>query len=210
MKIIDNLSDFIEKIELARKTNNLDVSADEDLSIAIMNLISIEEHLFFSGAKTQDNHFYDLIEEIRECRKELLGKIIKSYGGEVWCISKHLLAGCMRLMETGTKLLHSEKKEEAYDFFGKAYNLYCLFWGLNLNVFEAETTEELVGLVDRDTADSIAGGSEIAPDQPVAEGEHGFVQNSYPEKEKKEKKEKRGFGKMLKDFVAKAINCCRE
>jgi hypothetical protein len=26
------------------------------------------------------------------------------------------------------------KKEEAYDLFGKAYNLYSLFWGLNMKL----------------------------------------------------------------------------
>jgi hypothetical protein len=38
-------------------------------------------------------------------RKELLAKIIKEYEGENWCISKHLLASSMRLMEVGTKML---------------------------------------------------------------------------------------------------------
>lgn len=35
-----------------QKVNPKDLSSDQDLSIAIMNLISIEEHLVFSGAKT--------------------------------------------------------------------------------------------------------------------------------------------------------------
>ncbi|MBR6327256.1 MAG: hypothetical protein IKR60_00065, partial [Alphaproteobacteria bacterium] len=47
--------------------------------------------------------YYDLIKEIRETRKNLLQKIIPSYEGEVWCMSKHLLATSMRLMEVGTK-----------------------------------------------------------------------------------------------------------
>ena len=119
MKIIDNLNEFIEKVDNMKKVNPLDLSSDQDLSIAIMNLISIEEHLMFSGAKTQDTSFYDLIEPIREDRKEFLGMIIKSYKGEVWCISKHLLATCMRLMEVGTKALSAGKKDEAYNFFDK-------------------------------------------------------------------------------------------
>ncbi|MDR1495007.1 MAG: hypothetical protein LBI29_03165 [Rickettsiales bacterium] len=204
MKIIENIGDFIEKIESAKKTNKLDVSGDEDLSIAVMNLISIEEHLFFSGAKTQDNHFYDLIEEIRECRKELLKKIIKSYQGEVWCISKHLLASCMRLMEVGTKLLHSDKKEEAYDFFERAYNLYCLFWGLNLNAFDEETTRELISAVDKETVDSI--------DSDAGDGRDSTVPRDKEDVDStiNLKNNKKGFGTRLKDFVAKALNCCRE
>ena len=81
MKIVDNLNEFIEKVDAMKKVNPLDLSKDQDLSIAIMNLISIEEHLAFSGAKTQDNSFFDLIKPIREDRKELLQKIIKTYKG---------------------------------------------------------------------------------------------------------------------------------
>jgi hypothetical protein len=69
-------------------------------------------------------------------RKELLKKIIKEYEGEVWCISKHLLAASMRLMEVGTKQLGMGKKDEAYDLFNKAYNLYSLFWGLNMKLIK--------------------------------------------------------------------------
>ena len=67
-------------------------------------------------------------------RKALLKKIIKEYEGEVWCISKHLLAASYRLMEVGTKLLGQGKKAEAEDLFKKSYELYSLFWGLNLKL----------------------------------------------------------------------------
>ncbi|MCI7421387.1 MAG: hypothetical protein MSS98_06950, partial [Alphaproteobacteria bacterium] len=77
-------------------------------------LISIEEHLVFSGAKTGKTSYYDLIKDIRETRKNLLQKIIPSYEGEVWCMSKHLLATSMRLMEVGTKQQTLGHDEEAY------------------------------------------------------------------------------------------------
>jgi hypothetical protein len=69
-------------------------------------------------------------------RKDLLKKLIKDYEGEVWCISKHLLAASMRLMEVGTKALTKGQKEEAYDLFKKSYDLYNLFWGLNLKIVD--------------------------------------------------------------------------
>ena len=125
---------LLEKVEKATKKNELDLSSDEDLSIAIMNLISIEEHLFFSGAKTKKRKYFDLLKEIREMRKELLKKIIKDYEGEVWCISKHLLAASMRLIEVGTKKLNKGAEKSAEDLFKKAYDLYSLFWGLNLRI----------------------------------------------------------------------------
>lgn len=128
------LQTFIDKMDDLKKDNKLDLSADQDLSIAVMNLISIEEHFFFSGAKTGNNDYYDLIKDVREMRKELMQKLIKEYEGEVWCISKHLLAASMRLMEVGTKEMGRGRKEDAYELFSKAYNLYSLFWGLNMKL----------------------------------------------------------------------------
>ena len=89
------------------------LSSDEDLSIGIMNLISIEEHLFFTANKTNKDKYYVLLNEIREIRKTLLKEIIKDYEGEIWCISKHLLAASMRLMEVGTKALTKGEDEKA-------------------------------------------------------------------------------------------------
>lgn len=142
---IKNINELIEKVDQMKKQEKMDLSSDQDLTIAIMNLISIEEHFFFTGAKTRKNEYYDMIKDVREMRKDLLQKIIKEYEGEVWCISKHLLAASMRLMEVGTKQLGMDKKEEAYDLFDKAYNLYSLFWGLNmklLNVGDVKKIDE--------------------------------------------------------------------
>lgn len=137
------------------KTGKIDLSSDEDLSIAIMNLVSIEEHFFFTGAKTGKTEYYDLLGQAREIRKDLLKKIIKEYEGEVWCISKHLLAASMRLIEVGTKQQSKGNKKEAQDFFKKAYELYSLFWGLNLklvNVGDAKMIDEnQINNEDKDT-----------------------------------------------------------
>lgn len=130
----EKIKQFISKVKKLEKGEQLDLSSNEDLSIAIMNLISIEEHLFFSGGKTGKTKYYDLLDEIREIRKTLLKMIIKDYEGEVWCISKHLLAASMRLMEVGTKAQTKGDKEKAYGLFKKAYDIYNLFWGLNLGM----------------------------------------------------------------------------
>jgi len=128
------LQNFIDKMDNLKKDNKLDLSSDQDLSIAVMNLISIEEHFFFTGAKTENTDYYDMIKDVREMRKELMQKLIKEYDGEVWCVSKHLLAASMRLMEVGTKEMGRGRKEDAYELFSKAYNLYSLFWGLNMKL----------------------------------------------------------------------------
>jgi hypothetical protein len=136
------VKDLLEKVSKAKK-GALDLSSDEDLSIAIMNLVSIEEHLFFTAEKTGKPNYFDLLFEVREVRKELLKKIITEYEGEVWCISKHLLAASMRLMEVGTKQLTLGKRKEAEDLFEKSYNLYSLFWGLNLNLVNKSDVKKI-------------------------------------------------------------------
>jgi len=142
-KTIQKINEFVQKVDAMKKQDKMDLSSDQDLSIAIMNLVSIEEHFFFTGAKTQKTEYYDLINEVREMRKTLLKKIIKEYKGEVWCISKHLLAASMRLMEVGTKQLGMGRKDEAYDLFGKAYSLYSLFWGLDMKLIDAKDIKKI-------------------------------------------------------------------
>lgn len=129
------VEELLKKAEELKKRGP-DLSSDEDLSIAIMNLISIEEHFFFTGVKTGKAEYYDLLNKAREMRKELLAKIVKEPEGEIWCISKHLLSASMRLMEVGTKYLSQGKKVEAEDLFLKAYDLYSLFWGVNLKLID--------------------------------------------------------------------------
>lgn len=143
LKKIDNLNEFIAKVDEMKKQDKMDLSSDQDLTIAIMNLVGIEEHFFFTGAKTGKNEYYDLINEVREMRKDLLKQIIKEYEGEVWCISKHLLAASYRLMEVGTKQLSAGKKEAAYGFFNKAYELYSLFWGLNMKLIGTDEIKKI-------------------------------------------------------------------
>lgn len=122
---------FVKEIERIKKDNELDLSLGEDLSIAIMNLISLEEHFLFSFMKTSEDRFLDFLEETRELRKKLLAKIVVKDESEKWCISKHLLATSMRLTEVGTKYLHAGKKKEAEKTFDDAFDIYTLFWKLN-------------------------------------------------------------------------------
>ena len=139
---LPNYKDLLKKVEDVTKQKGLDLSSGEDLSIGIMNLISIEEHLFFTSQKTKDRKYLDILEEVRRMRTELLKEIIKDYEGEVWCISKHLLAASMRLMEVGTKELKKNNKDKAWDLFDKSYKLYSLFWGINLGVVSTKDVKQ--------------------------------------------------------------------
>jgi len=134
--------ELLAKIEEMKKKGEVDLSLEEDLSLAIMNLISLEEHFYFSGAKTGKSDYFDLLNEAREMRKNLLKKLIDKHEGETWCISKHLLGTTMRLIEVGTKLYSENKKDEAKEFFDYAYKIYSLFWGLRLKLINISDLKE--------------------------------------------------------------------
>lgn len=185
MRKIKNVKEFVEKMDAAKKVNPKDLSSDQDLSIGIMNLISIEEHLMFSGAKTGKTAFYDQINEVREMRKRMMQKIIPSYEGEVWCISKHLLASSMRLFEVGTKALAAGDKAQAYALFDDSYGLYCMFWGLNMGMLGGASDLKYVPKEKRASAKSDVAVA-AAPDKaPTSMGK-------------------------LKNWVKNAVNCCIE
>lgn len=151
----DEIKKLLDKVKIAEKGEKLDLSSGEDLSIAAMNLISIEEHLFFSFGKTNNEKYLGLLNEVREMRKNVLKKLIKDYEGEEWCLSKHLLAGCMRLMEVGTKSLSSGEKKEAEEYFKMAQSLYDLFWGINLKLIK--TSEAQKAVEDNDNSHGFMG-----------------------------------------------------
>ena len=182
---MENYQDLLNKVKEAEKGQKLDLSSNEDLSIAIMNLIGIEEHLFFSGVKTGNKTYYDLLNQVREMRKDLLKKIITEYEGEVWCISKHLLAASMRLIEVGTKAQTKGDNQNAEELFKKSYQLYSLFWGLNLGLVKTDNLSK-ENLEDTTKSTFV---SESA--SPKATGEMSLLDK-------------------LGQIVRKAIDCCKE
>ena len=191
------MEEMIAKLDAEKKANPLDLSSDQDLSIALMNLVSLEEHFFFSGAKTQKTGFYDLINVVRNMRKELMERIVKKSGpedGEVWCISKHLLAASMRIYEVGTKAMGAGRKKEAYEMFSKAYDLYSLFWGLNMHLIDLDGVHESV------------------PDfYKGAMAECNLDAKQEKNKVKPVKNEEKTSGvKRLGQWVKNAVNCCIE
>ncbi len=200
------IQELLEKVKQS-KGGKLDLSSDEDLSIAIMNLISIEEHFFFTGAKTGKAEYFDLLNQAREIRKELLKKIIKEYEGEVWCISKHLLAATMRLIEVGTKYLGKGEKKEAEDLFAKAFDLYSLFWGLNLKLLNVGEIKK-IGDNQLNVHDIKSGNAKDLFGDPQSD-KHSF--GDVPAAGfSTVATEKPGFMGKLGDLVKKIVDCCIE
>ncbi len=180
MKNSKDYQDLLSRVDKVVTQKDLDLSSDEDLSIGIMNLISIEEHLFFTSQKTGKSSYLDLLNEVRLMRTDLLKMIITDYEGEVWCISKHLLAASMRVMEVGTKALKKGNKKGAMELFNKSFKLYSLFWGINL---------KLVGI------DKV---------KSTSKEEIDFLD------EKASKKGTSSIFDKLGAVVQKAIDCCKE
>jgi len=107
-----------------------------------MNLISLEEHFYFTAMKTNDQKYLEMLNSVRTLRVKLLKKIVKDPQGEEWCISKHLLASSMRLTEVGTKELYKGEKKEASSFFESAFELYSLFFAINLKLVKPENIQK--------------------------------------------------------------------
>src|SRR3972149_2426887 len=143
MKNIISMEKLLEKVKKIKESGSFDLSMEEDLSIAIMNLVSLEEHFYFTAEKTGQDGYFDLLNQTREIRKQLLAKMIDKHEGETWCITKHLLAATMRMMEVGTKLQSSGKKEESRDMFKKAYEVYSLFWALRLKLISVADVRKI-------------------------------------------------------------------
>lgn len=194
------LEQLVEQADSAKKVNPLDLSSDQDLSVALMNLISLEEHFFFSGAKTHKTGFYDMINTVREMRKELMTRIVKkssAENGETWCISKHLLAASMRLMEVGTKALGAGNTKDAYDMFDKAYDLYSLFWGINMDLIDLAGVQQVVP----DFYDGAMRECKLKAGAPVAKSTENVSQNGESSK---------STVRRLGNWVKNAVNCCIE
>lgn len=135
------MDEFITKVNSLKEKSGVDLSTTEDLSIAVMNLISLEEHFFFTGMKTGKDEYFDTVQEVRNIRKEALEKLMPNHEGETWCISKHLLAATMRFIEVGNKLQSENKKGEAKRMFEQAYKVYSIFWALKLKLISGKSIQ---------------------------------------------------------------------
>jgi len=190
--IIKNVNDLIEKVDHMKKQDKMDLSSDQDLSIAIMNLVSIEEHFFFTGAKLGKPEYYDLLQEVRKMRGDLLRLIVKEPEGEQWCISKHLLAASMRLMEVGTKQQGMGRKIEAQELFQKAYDLYSLFWAVNMKIIKTDDIKK------------------IGEDALNKHDKENTIAKITEKKEENSNESSGGFMGKMRLLVKKAIDCCIE
>ena len=101
-----------------------DLSKAQDLVMATVNLISLEEHLAFTALKTGEQDFYEIGRHVRKIRIRCLRELVGEPKGELWCSSKHTLSAMMRLFEVASK----EEGERCKSYLDAAFDLYKLFW----------------------------------------------------------------------------------
>ena len=146
----DKFDQLMKKIDELKKGRGFDLSTEEDLALGVMNLIAIEEHMFFTGEKTGKEEYFDMLKQVREMRKELMKRMIPEYEGETWCACKHLLSATMRVKEVGTKLLGDGRGKEAREMFDKSYKLFNLFWAVRLKLVDLKGLKKTDKPMDMD------------------------------------------------------------
>ena len=114
-----SMKQMVERADMAKKVNPLDLSSDQDLTIALMNLIVLED---------LSVNYPELYSMVHDMRVELMSRVVHG-ADDVRYASKYLLGDAMRLIDGGNK-------SGNYDYYDRAYELYSLFWGLNMGLID--------------------------------------------------------------------------
>ena len=117
------LQQQIEKADNAKKTNVLDLSSDQDLTIGLMNLLFIEDYI--------SNPESNLSQMITSVREKLMNRIVKKSDKNRQMLEKLLLES-MQLIDAGDK----QSGVSAYQKYDDAYEKYSLFWGINMGLID--------------------------------------------------------------------------
>lgn len=127
-----SISKRVEQIDDQKKVNPLDLSSDQDLTVALMNLIAVED-MVNAGA---------LGDMVRDVREKLMRPIVRDMDNAE--MLRDLLGGAMRMMQDGCDLLANGKQSAAYDAFNRSYELYSVFWGLNMGMVDKKTIQKWI------------------------------------------------------------------
>ncbi|MBR2412183.1 MAG: hypothetical protein IKB10_00750 [Alphaproteobacteria bacterium] len=114
-----SMKQMVERADMAKKVNPLDLSSDQDLTVALMNLIVLED---------LSANYPELYSMVHDMRVELMSRVVHG-ADDVRYASKYLLGDAMRLIDGGNK-------SGNYDSYDRAYELYSLFWGLNMGLID--------------------------------------------------------------------------
>lgn len=125
------VTSLVEKADDKKKVNPLDLSSDQDLTVALMNLIALQD-------KTS-GELHDFVSRLSE---DLLERVVKN--NDVLDVSRKLLGQSVRSVDMGNQEL-GKNSEKAYDFYNHAYELYSLFWGVNMGLIDVSDIKNVCG-----------------------------------------------------------------
>ncbi|MBE6456485.1 MAG: hypothetical protein IJW84_02165 [Alphaproteobacteria bacterium] len=110
-----NLKHMVEYTDASKKVNPLDLSSDQDLTIALMNLVAIEEI-------APNGQIGQIIGEMRE---HLMGRMTQDT--EIMVRGRDLLAQAVRAMEDAARAQQDGNNVTAYKLYDASYEAYVLY-----------------------------------------------------------------------------------
>ena len=110
-----NLKHMVEYTDASKKVNPLDLSSDQDLTIALMNLVAIEEI-------APNGQIGQIIGEMRE---HLMGRMTQDT--ETMVRGRDLLAQAVRAMEDAARAQQDGNNVTAYKLYDASYEAYVLY-----------------------------------------------------------------------------------
>ena len=130
-----SLKSRVEAADLDKKVNPLDLSADQDLSIALMNLLILERQSSAFGCPA-------LYDSVYAMRRNLMTSILKDKA--INDVAARLLLVAMLDMDAGVRLLQDGDNAGAYKLFDSSYESYSMFWGINMGMVDKKVAEEIL------------------------------------------------------------------
>ena len=115
MKKLESVQEFVEKLDAAKKVNPKDLSSDQDLTIALMNLVAIEEI-------APNGQIGQMVSEMRE---RLMARMTQD--AEIMVRGYELLAQAVRAMDDAARAQQDGDNVTAYKLYDASYEAYVLY-----------------------------------------------------------------------------------
>ena len=110
-----NLKHMVEYTDASKKVNPLDLSSDQDLTIALMNLVAIEEI-------APNGQIGQMVGEMRE---RLMARMTQD--AEIMVHGYELLAQAVRAMDDAARAQQDGGSVTAYKLYDASYEAYVLY-----------------------------------------------------------------------------------
>ena len=110
-----NLKHMVEYTDASKKVNSLDLSSDQDLTIALMNLVAIEEI-------APNGQIGQMVSEMRE---RLMARMTQD--AEIMVRGYELLAQAVRAMDDAERAQQDGDNVTAYKLYDASYEAYVLY-----------------------------------------------------------------------------------